>query len=242
MISEWLGGDPGRCAWSAERDRERPRAWDAFVAELRHHHPHTASSSSRSPAPRPSPARSSAVAPAGVPGRSARPRRGTRPLARGERGATGSPPDGDGLRPRAPRRRARARRLRSRGRRVCLGAAAHRRAGLGHSPLLSRPLGADRTGREPDVLSFDLALDPIDATARRVLRQHLASGRWIAWGAFRVERAEHVMRNQGRLQAALGALEVDPARSLLTPACGTGRMSIGRERETAVGLLDLARE
>ncbi|HEY6891545.1 MAG TPA: hypothetical protein VI300_27310, partial [Solirubrobacter sp.] len=34
MITEWLGGDPGRCGWSPARDRERPRAWDAFLREL----------------------------------------------------------------------------------------------------------------------------------------------------------------------------------------------------------------
>lgn len=34
MVSEWLGADPGRCGWSADRDRECPAAWDAFVAQL----------------------------------------------------------------------------------------------------------------------------------------------------------------------------------------------------------------
>ena len=34
MIREWLGGDPGRCGWNADRDRQRPAAWDAFVAQL----------------------------------------------------------------------------------------------------------------------------------------------------------------------------------------------------------------
>ncbi len=35
MVSEWLGADPGRCGWSAERDRERPRCWEAFLGSLR---------------------------------------------------------------------------------------------------------------------------------------------------------------------------------------------------------------
>ncbi len=26
MVSEWLGADPGRCGWTADRDRERPAA------------------------------------------------------------------------------------------------------------------------------------------------------------------------------------------------------------------------
>jgi hypothetical protein len=34
MISEWLGADPRRCGWSPERDRERPRAWEALLSEL----------------------------------------------------------------------------------------------------------------------------------------------------------------------------------------------------------------
>lgn len=34
MITEWLGSDPGRCGWSPGRDRERPRAWNALLAEL----------------------------------------------------------------------------------------------------------------------------------------------------------------------------------------------------------------
>lgn len=34
MVSEWLGADPGRCGWTADRDRERPAAWDAFVEQL----------------------------------------------------------------------------------------------------------------------------------------------------------------------------------------------------------------
>jgi hypothetical protein len=34
MIAEWLGADPGRCGWARDRDRERPAAWDAFLARL----------------------------------------------------------------------------------------------------------------------------------------------------------------------------------------------------------------
>ena len=34
MITEWLGADPCRCGWSRARDRERPRAWNALLAEL----------------------------------------------------------------------------------------------------------------------------------------------------------------------------------------------------------------
>lgn len=34
MLSEWLGADPGRCGWAPDRDRERPRAWEAWLAAL----------------------------------------------------------------------------------------------------------------------------------------------------------------------------------------------------------------
>jgi hypothetical protein len=34
MIAEWLGADPGRCGWTPDRDRERPAAWNDFVARL----------------------------------------------------------------------------------------------------------------------------------------------------------------------------------------------------------------
>jgi hypothetical protein len=34
MITEWLGADPGRCGWAPDRDRERPAAWHDFVARL----------------------------------------------------------------------------------------------------------------------------------------------------------------------------------------------------------------
>jgi hypothetical protein len=39
MIHEWLGDDPGRCGWSSDRDRQLPAAWSAFVQELREHPP-----------------------------------------------------------------------------------------------------------------------------------------------------------------------------------------------------------
>ncbi len=34
MVHEWLGADPRRCGWASDRDRERPAAWDAFVAAV----------------------------------------------------------------------------------------------------------------------------------------------------------------------------------------------------------------
>jgi methionine synthase II (cobalamin-independent) len=37
MVREWLGADPRRCGWSAGRDRERPIAWEAFLAACSSH-------------------------------------------------------------------------------------------------------------------------------------------------------------------------------------------------------------
>src|ERR1700754_2874803 len=34
MIRAWLGADPAGCDWCPDRDRERPGAWEAFVAAV----------------------------------------------------------------------------------------------------------------------------------------------------------------------------------------------------------------
>lgn len=34
MVGEWLGADPGRCGFSAERQRPHPAAWGAFISSL----------------------------------------------------------------------------------------------------------------------------------------------------------------------------------------------------------------
>src|SRR5689334_5330981 len=34
MVREWLGADPLCCGWAPDRDRERPAAWEAFLAAL----------------------------------------------------------------------------------------------------------------------------------------------------------------------------------------------------------------
>src|SRR5215210_1651884 len=39
MVAEWLGPDPAACAWTPERDRERPSAWEPFLAALDRHPP-----------------------------------------------------------------------------------------------------------------------------------------------------------------------------------------------------------
>src|SRR3954470_20591375 len=34
MVGEWLGAAPLRCGWTPDRDRERPAAWDAFLSAV----------------------------------------------------------------------------------------------------------------------------------------------------------------------------------------------------------------
>lgn len=240
MITEWLGADPGRCGWSAERDRERPRAWDAFLAELRRHPPRhrlvklqvtgpatLACALERHGGGRPSRQEALVLAEqiahwlaANASGQVGRLRElGFDSVlvvdepALAVFGASGIERAWEPLRAVAP----------AWGLHLCC-----------HVPW-------DTVARaEPDLLSFDLALDRVDEQAAAVLEQHLDRGAWVSWGAIRVERPEHGPPGIRRLLAALERLEADPSRSLLTPSCGSGRMSVGREREIAVGLFDLA--
>jgi hypothetical protein len=39
MIGEWLGAASASCGWSPDRDRQRPRAWDALLRELQRRPP-----------------------------------------------------------------------------------------------------------------------------------------------------------------------------------------------------------
>jgi hypothetical protein len=241
MISEWLGADPGRCGWSAERDRERPRAWDAFLGELRRHPPRhrlvklqvtgpatLACALERHDGGRPSRREALALAEqithwlaANASGQIARLRElGFDSVlvvdepALAVFGAAGIERAWEPLRAVAP----------AWGLHLCC-----------HVPW-------DTVARaEPDLLSFDLALDRVDEEATTFLNRHLARGGWVAWGAIQVECSEHCQHGLRRLGAALDHIEMEPSRSLLTASCGSGRMSVGREREIAVGLFDLAR-
>jgi len=241
MISEWLGADPGRCGWSPGRDRERPAAWDAFVAALRRRPPRhrlvklqvtgpvtLACALEREQGSRPS--REGAIdlavevarwLAANASGQVARlAALGLDAVlvvdepALGVFGTEGVERSWEPLRTVAP----------AWGLHLCC-----------HVPW-------DVVGRaRPDLLSFDLALDPVDGEGAAVLRDLAASGGWIAWGTMRVaseERAEDASR---RLVEALAEIEVDPSRSLLTASCGSGRVSPARERQIAAELAIAAR-
>jgi hypothetical protein len=240
MISEWLGADPGRCGWSVERDRERPRAWDAFLEELRRHPPRhrlaklqvtgpatLACALERHDGGRPSRREALALAEQIAHWLAANAASQVRRLAElgfdavlvvdepalAAFGTDGVERAWETLRAVAP----------AWGLHLCC-----------HVPWETVERAA------PDLLSFDLALDRVDEEAAEILGRHLRRGAWVAWGAIRVERPEHGRHGIKRLGSALERIEADPSRSLLSASCGSGRMSEGREREIAVGLFDLA--
>lgn len=240
MITEWLGEDPGRCGWSRERDRERPRAWDALLAALdRNPPPHrVAKLQVTGPATLACalerergalPSRSRAIdlareiaawlaANAGEQVRALAARGIDAVLVVDEPalhlfGTDGVDAAWDPLRAVAP----------AWGLHLCC------------------PVPWETVNRaEPDLLSFDLALNPVGEEAAAALARHLDHGRRVAWGALRVERPENALHAIQRLDAALARLDADPSRSLITPTCGSGRMSKAREQEITTALADIA--
>jgi hypothetical protein len=229
MIAEWLGADPGRCGWSAERDRERPRAWDAWLDELREKRtPHwmvklqvtgpvtLACALERSAGQRAS--RKEAIALA-------------RELARWL----------------AANASAQVSQLRELGLATVLvvDEPALEVFGIEGVERVWDPLRAPASvwglhlccrvpwqvveRAEPDLLSFDLAVNPVVGEAATALRAHAARAGWIAWGSLPVAEEEDPGRGIERLTEAVDRLAVDPSRSLVTPACGTGRVSVARE-------------
>ena len=217
MITEWLGADPGRCGWSPARDRERPRAWNALLAELGH-------------SPPPHRRREAAGHRAGDPGVRARRRlAGTRDrrVARGQRRRTGA--GARRIRRVADGRRTRAASLQHRR----LGPAARGRAAVGPASLRPGAVGRRRRARSPTCCRSISSLAPPDED---VLAHLVARGGRIAWGVVQPHRPEHGLHALQRLSAR----HDDGAWSLLTPACGTGRMSLRREHEIATALWDTA--
>jgi methionine synthase II (cobalamin-independent) len=241
MISEWLGADPARCGWSPERDRERPAAWTAWVEELRRKRPRhfmvklqvtgpvtLACALERSAGQRAS--RKEAIALA-------------RELARWL----------------AANASVQVQQLRELGLATilvvdepALGAFGSEGIERVWDPLrvpasvwglhLCCQVPWDVVERaEPDLLSFDLVMEEPGPEALRVLSGVFDRGGWVAWGALPVDRAEPREEAARRLELTLEALDADPSRSLLSPACGSGRMSVARERELATELDGLSR-
>jgi hypothetical protein len=233
LVREWLGGDPRRCGWSPGRDRQRPAAWDAFAALL----------ASAPPA--------HGVVKLQV--------TGPVTLAVALDGDAGLAADvAQWL---AVNVAAQVERLRSLGLASLLlvdepGLGGRERLGLGVWDRL-RDTGAVAWGLhvcgpvpwalvdavDADVLSFDVTRTPLVPHAVRALRRLLRRGGRVAWGALDPVEPGTSGDAAGLVAAALHALAgdgLDPgtiaARSLLTPACGTGRLTPAAERLLAAGL------
>jgi hypothetical protein len=237
MVGEWLGADPLRCGWAPDRDRERPAAWDAFLAALARRPPAHGVVKVQVTGPvtlayalEPSDARAAA------------------PLAREIAVWLAANAAGQ--------------------------VAALRARGLDALLVVDEPALAARPAPEtvwdplravapawglhlccdvpweaveraaPDVLSFDLAVNPIDRRAARALGRHLARGGRVAWGVLAAHRPERAAHAAWRLSAALARLGASPAAvgpsSLLTASCGTGSLSPRREAEVTAALAYVA--
>jgi hypothetical protein len=242
MIREWLGADPCRCGWNPDRDRQRPAAWHAWLDEVVRRPPdhrlvklqvtgpitlaialERAGSGIATGAP------SLAVA---------------REVARWLSVATAEQIE----------------RLDAQGLDVLLiadepGLAAAGLAGADvdvWQPL--RAAGAAAWGlhvcgavpwgvidaTDLDVLSFDVARHGVDPHGQRALRRLLARGGRIAWGVLdpaSADDAETAAAVAAAAVSGLGLPSTDVARrSMLTPGCGTGRLSEPRERLIASAL------
>lgn len=236
MISEWLGADPGRCGWSPSRDRERPRAWDTFLGRLQD-----------------TPAAHRLVKLQVT---------GPVTLACGLERAQGTSSRPQALKLAhelstwlAANAGAQVRALAERGHDALLvvDEPALHVFGTEHADAVWDPLRAVAPAwglhlcgpvpwptvieARPDVLSFDLSLAPVDSEAlTRLARQ----GTRIMWGAIQPHRPEHGLHGVARLEAAIAATQLPGTQSLLSPSCGSGRMSVRRERELATALWDCA--
>jgi hypothetical protein len=241
MVTEWLGADPRRCGWAPDRDRERPRAWDHWLAELQRTPPAhgvvklqvtgpatLACALERLENRRPSRRDSLALAgelaawlAANVAAQVATLReRGLDALlivdepALAVYGTTGVEATWEPLRAVAP----------AWGLHLCCPV---------DWALIDRAA--------PDVLSFDLALSPVDDTAAAALERLLHRGGRVMWGVVQPPHPEHGADGSARLDAARRRLHVPGEQSLVSPACGSGRMSLHREAELATAVADVAR-
>ena len=226
MVREWLGGDPRRCGWSPERDRQRPAAWDAFTGLLAAQPPAHGLVKLQVTGPV------------------------TLAVALG-----GTDLAGDIAQWLAVSVTAQVERLRALGVDAVVvvdepGLGGQGRLGIGVWDRL-RDTGAVAWGLhvcgavpwalvdadDADVHSFD----------RRALRRLLRRGGRVAWGALDPVAPGTSGDAAGLVAAALHAiagagLELDAvaARSLLTPACGTGRLTPAAERLLAAGIAGAA--
>jgi ketosteroid isomerase-like protein len=232
MVREWLGADPRRCGWSADRDRERPAAWEAFLAACDAHRHTQAKLQVTGPV-------TLAVALERAAGRTGQ-GRAVREVAAEVAFWLAANAAGQ------------VRALAGRGIEALLlvdepGLA---RAGLEPrrdddvhiwDPL--RNTGAAVWGLHicgpvpwPLVRAVRPGLLSFDAVRYEPEHETLATGIQIAWGVVDPVTpgdAETVAARVRTCLAATGHPEAVAARSLLTPSCGTGRLSPARERLVA---------
>jgi hypothetical protein len=241
MIAEWLGGDPGRCGWSPQRDRERPCAWDALLAQL------------QSEPPPHRLVKLQVTGPATL----------ACALER-ERGGAPSRREAIALARElaawlAANVTEQVQALHTHGLDALLviDEPALELFGSGGVEGVWDPLRAiapawglhlccqvpwDLIERaEPDLLSFDVALAGVTDDAAAALRRLLTRGGRIAWGVLAVHRPEYGPHAFSRLRPALARVGAGGEQSLLTASCGTGRMSVHREAEIAAALRETAR-
>jgi hypothetical protein len=230
MVAEWLGADPRGCGWSPDRDRTRPAAWEALLAELAHR-PRTHGV-----------VKLQVTGPLTLAIALARKPRELLPLA-GEIAAW-----------LAANAAGQSAALAERGLSavVVVDEPALARVAAGRADGIERawdPLRAagaawglhlcctvpwaivDRA--EPDLLSFDLAVESVTRPAAAVLGRLVDRGGRVAWGVLSPHLADDTAVAERRLRTALAIADVPGECSLLTAGCGTGRVSVGREQAIA---------
>jgi hypothetical protein len=234
MVVEWLGGDPARCGWSPDRDRERPAAWEAFTRVVAHAPPAHGVVKLQVTGP--------ATLAAALEGR------GRYDLA------------SEIARWLAANAAGQVRRLGELGLAAVLVVDEPGLADAGiadaraYDPLRSTGAvawGLHVCGRVPwglvdrlevDLLSFDVVRHDPDGS---VLARILDRGGRVAWGALDALAPETSAHVAARLRAAMRRVDRDPElvawRSLVTPTCGTGLTWPEEETRAAAVLDDAAR-
>jgi hypothetical protein len=244
MIAEWLGADPGHCGWAPDRDRERPAAWNDFVARLTANPPSPGLVKLQVTGPV-----TLAIALERAAGQRGH---GPRVVSLATEIATWLAANTAGQ----------VRRLAQLGldALVVVDEPGLARAGLSRTDgALWDPLRAVAPvwgmhicgpvpwylmdGLELDLLSLDVATYGMPPEGAAVLARMVARQGRIAWGILDPVQPTPSANAAGLAVAALSALadgrvtlERAAHQSLLTPCCGTGRLSPERERLVATSL------
>ncbi|MDQ8044937.1 MAG: hypothetical protein AAGC46_09385 [Solirubrobacteraceae bacterium] len=245
MIDEWLGADPARCGWTPDRDRPEPRAWTAFTAAV---------------ADRPPPHGIVKLQVTGPLTLAAGLQRASGATAFGRSTTELAAELAAWL---AGNAAGQIQALRDLGLDTLLVVD---EPGLAHLSATARdvavwdPLRAVASAwglhvcgpvpwrlveiAEPDLISYDLVRYGIEVEAGHVLARHLDRGGRVAFGAIDATAPPGPTAIVGRVKAPLVTiarilgrpLPALAASMLLSPSCGTGRLSGQRERLVAAEL------